>query len=136
MTTDLYRAIEQAVKSLSRNQKTWVDDNWEGIVDNWAQELLHLAEGATEGMDDDCPQACDKCHKQLFESGLGDDQWIGISDCSSIHKDCPCKNEDTSKDFNLCGECGKYDDVLGMVVCEFCKEENPAEPDGDGSDDE
>jgi len=132
MTTDLYRAIEQAVKSLSRNQKTWVDDNWESIVDNWAQELLHLAEDATEGMDDDCPQACDKCHKQLYESGLGDDRWAGH--CESDNKNCPCTHEDETKDFELCGSCVSYDE--GKMICEFCKEETPVEPDGDGSEDE
>jgi hypothetical protein len=42
-TEELYRVIEEVVKSLPKKQRDWVDDNWRSIVEAWADELVTLA---------------------------------------------------------------------------------------------
>ena len=116
MTTEqLYRVIEQQVKSLTKDQRRWVDENWQSITENWANELKELASEVVSDEEED-KLICGCCDEEL--RGTGFSNMVNMGCCS----DGRCEHEPQIE--VLCGECGTWDEEDEVWRCPDCQEEH------------
>jgi len=144
-TVELYRVIEQQVQSLTKHQRRWVDDKWQSITENWANELKELAieavgdedEDEQRGTCEDCPaklsgddkgDRCQDCQEQydLLICGCCDERVENSGFGSSVNQGCcsdgACGHE--PKIEVLCGDCGTWDEEDEVWRCPDCQEEH------------